>query len=392
MDVTDRHRLEEELRHAQKMEAIGRLAGGVAHDFNNALTAIIGNAELAQLSLGDGAGDAGDFLHAVIDAGEQAADVTRQLLAFARRQMVQPAVLDPADRLAAVQRLLRPMLGEDVRVDLLAEPDGGRIRMDPGQLEQLLINLAVNARDAMPEGGVLGLACSRVTVGPDHAAQAEGVRPGEHVLIAVSDTGGGMDQETRERAFEPIFTTKETGRGTGLGLSTCHGIVLQNHGHILCDSAPGEGTTFRIFLPHVAAPATEAEPAAEPRDRPSRGHETILVVEDEAPVLAMCATALRRLGYQVLEAADGESALAHARSGTKIHLLLTDVVLPDMRGPQVAEQIRELIPDCPVVFASGYTEDAVAQGGSGGEPVHFIPKPYTPSELGRTLRALLDAR
>ncbi|MHC5019152.1 MAG: PAS domain-containing protein [Planctomycetota bacterium] len=394
MDVTEHRRLEDDLRHAQKMEAIGRLAGGVAHDFNNSLTAIIGNAELAQLSLGDAATgtDAGDFLKAVIEAGEQAADVTRQLLAFARRQMVQPAVLDPAERLQAVQRLLRPMLGEDIRLEVQAEADGGRIRVDPGQLEQLLINLAVNARDAMPRGGVLGIACSRVEVGPSHAAHADGVAPGEYVRIAVSDTGSGMDDDTRDRAFEPFFTTKESGRGTGLGLATCHGIVMQNGGHILLDSAPGEGTTFRMFFPHVADAGERAERPAETGDRPSRGHETILVVEDEQPVLTMCAAALRRLGYRVIEAHDGRSAVEAAGAGTPIHLLLTDVVLPDMRGPEVARRVRELIPDCPVLFASGYTQDALGEGGAIDEDVDFIAKPYTPSELSRVVRDVLDAR
>jgi len=388
MDVTAQHRLEEELRQAQKMEAVGQLAGGVAHDFNNSLTAILGNAELARMSM-PGGGDAVDSIDAVIDAAEQAAGVTRQLLAFARRQIVQPAVLEPGERLRAVQRLLRPMLGEEMDVHLHVEPDGARLRMDPGQFEQLLMNLAVNARDAMPRGGTLGIACARVTLGAHNAAGAEGVAPGEWVRLKVSDTGMGMDAATQERIFEPFYTTKETGRGTGLGLATCHGIMLQNGGHILVDSTPGTGTTFRLYFPHVDAGADESagEPVNERNG--SHGTEHILLVEDEARVLDMCATALRRLGYTVTGAQDGAAAVAAAAQG-RFDLLFTDVVLPDMRGPEVARRVREHQPGIQVLFASGYTEDEIVRDGEIEADVNFLPKPYTPSVMARAVRELLD--
>ncbi len=391
-DITDQRRLEDELRHAQKMEAVGQLAGGVAHDFNNSLTAILGNAELARMALDDGA-DATQPLGAVIHAAEQAADVTRQLLAFARRQMVQPAVLDPAKRLMAIGRLLRPMLGEQITVDLQAEADGARIRMDPGQLEQLLMNFAVNARDAMPDGGVLGIACSRVTLAAGESVRVDGVPAGEYVLLAVSDTGIGMDARTRERIFEPFYTTKESGRGTGLGLATCHGIVAQNRGHILVLSEPGAGTTFRIFLPHVAdaADADTTHPG-DTAPEAAAGTEHILLVEDEASVRAMGAAALRRLGYTVFEAADGHHAIAAARDGGPFELLLTDVVLPDMRGPAVAEGVHRHQPGCPVLYVSGYTEDAIGQDGEIAADVNFLAKPFTPAALARKVRELLDQR
>jgi two-component system cell cycle sensor histidine kinase/response regulator CckA len=391
-DVTEQRRLENELRHAQKMEAVGQLAGGVAHDFNNSLTAILGNAELARMALADGA-DATHSLDAVIHAAEQAADVTRQLLAFARRQMVQPAVLDPAERLLVIQRLLSPMLGEQITVDVHAEPDGARIRMDPGQFEQLLMNFAVNARDAMPDGGVLGIACSRVTLGAGHAVRSEGVPPGEYVLLAVSDTGVGMDARTRERIFEPFYTTKESGRGTGLGLATCHGIVAQNRGHILVVSELGEGTTFRIFLPHVADAADpDAAHVGVTTLKAATGTEHILLVEDEASVRAMGVAALRRLGYIVFEAANGHDAIAAARDRGPFDLLLSDVVLPDMRGPAVAEGVHQHQPGCPVLYVSGYTEDAIGQDGEIAADVNFLAKPYTPAVLARTVRELLDQR
>lgn len=386
-DVTDRRRLEEELRHAQKMEAIGRLAGGVAHDFNNALTAIVGNAEMARLSLEDGK-DARRFLDAVLDAGRQATDVTRQLLAFARRQVVQPRVLDPAERIVDVRRVLEPVLGEDILIDVRVEADGGRIRMDPGQLEQLLLNFAVNARDAMPEGGVLTLACSRVRVSANHEARRQGVAEGEFVVITVSDTGVGMDEGVRERIFEPFFTTKDTGRGTGLGLATCHGIVLQNRGHILVRSAPGAGAEFRIFLPHHA----DAGRTHRNRDdsEPLRdGHESVLLVEDDPSVLQYNADVLRHLGYSVLAVSDGRSALEAVEGGARPDLLLSDVVLPDLRGTELARRIRGTVPACAVLLVSGYTEESIELSGRADENAAFLHKPYSPSELARVVRSLL---
>ncbi len=390
-DTSERRALEEQLLHAQKMEAVGRLAGGVAHDFNNALTAILGSAELARMELPPSS-PALASIDAVIDAGESAADMTRQLLTFARKQIIKPVVLDPAARLVAIERLLRPVLGEDIRIEVHIESKGALIRIDPGQLEQLLMNLAVNARDAMSLGGKLTLECAAVQLSQDYASNHEGVGPGSYVLIAVSDTGTGMDAETRQRIFEPFFTTKDSGRGTGLGLATCHGIVKQSGGHIWVYSEPGHGSTFKVYLP-VVHEQVESTNTEEVEPESGRGTEHILVVEDDERVRKMCALALSGLGYTVTTAANGEAAIAQAEwVETPIDLLLTDVVLPDMRGPDIAKRIAETQPGCLVLYTSGYTENSVVHDGVLDRGVHFLPKPYTPSKLARTLRALLDGR
>jgi two-component system, cell cycle sensor histidine kinase and response regulator CckA len=390
VDRTEQRELEAQLLHARKMEAIGRLAGGVAHDFNNALTAILGNAELARMDL-EGQASGIESLDAVIEAGQRAAEVTRQLLTFARRQIIKPVVLDPAVRLRGVERLLQPVLGEDIRIEVHVESHGARIRMDPGQLEQLIMNLAVNARDAMPRGGKLTLECQVVDLDLEYAAAHEGVAAGRYLMLAVTDTGVGMDDDTMSRIFEPFFTTKEVGHGTGLGLASCHGIVKQSGGHIWVYSEPSQGTTFKVYLPLVAGEASL--PVANEAARGLTGSEHVLVVEDDQRVRSLCAMALERLGYRVSVAATGQDALVAARSAlVAVDLLLTDVVLPDMRGPEVAERVRGLFPKCIVLFTSGYTENSIVHDGVLDAGVEFLPKPYTPSQLARALRVLLDAR
>jgi nitrogen-specific signal transduction histidine kinase/CheY-like chemotaxis protein len=389
LDRSEQRALEAQLLHAQKLEAVGRLAGGVAHDFNNALTAIIGNAELARLGL-DNPPLTQEALDAVIDAGQGAAEITRQLLSFARRQIVKPVAFDPTERLRGMERLLRPVLGEDVSLEVHVEATGAVIRMDPGQFEQLLMNLAVNARDAMPRGGKLTLECALVQLNAEYTANHESVEPGRYVQLAVTDTGVGMDQETQSRIFEPFFTTKEVGRGTGLGLASCHGIVKQNGGHIWVYSEATKGTTFKIYLPAFEEADSPAPPNTAPRNL--AGSEHLLVVEDDARVRSLCANALTKLGYRVTAVATGSDAVEAARNQAQLDLLITDVVLPDTRGPKVAEAIAERHPSCIVLYTSGYTENSIVHDGVLEAGVEFLPKPYTASQLARTLRTLLDRR
>ena len=370
VDTSERDALQAQLLHSQKLEAVGRLAGGVAHDLNNALTAILGNAQLCSL---EHPGD--EYLGAIDEAAKRATDVTRQLLAFASRQLIQPQVVDPNERIRLSVQFLRPLLGEDVGVTLRLSANPGRIRVDPGQLEQVLVNLAVNARDAMPTGGTLTIKTAAV---------------GPHVLLAVSDTGSGMSAAVRDRIFEPFFTTKE-GKGTGLGLATVHGIVQQNGGRIVVESEEGAGTTFSIYLPAVDAELTQA---ATPLDAASSHRSaTVLVVEDDPHVRAVAVGSLKQAGYVVLEAATAGAAekLAADYAGP-LHALLCDVILPDGRGPIVAKRLLERFPDAVVLYTSGYAEDTIVHGGEVDPEVNFLAKPYTPDALTRALRQHLASR
>ncbi|WP_248359021.1 hybrid sensor histidine kinase/response regulator [Anaeromyxobacter oryzae] len=383
-DVTERRKLEDGLLHAQKMEGLGRLAGGVAHDFNNLLTVIRSFTELAEGHL---AGDA-EALELVIpirEAAERATALTRQLLAFARRQVTRPRVLE-LDRLVGdLGRLLTRLLGEDVQLEVrLGAPDG-RVRMDPGQLEQVLVNLAVNARDAMPGGGFLSVSTALVEVTAEEA-RGRLIAAGPHVAIRVRDSGAGMDGATLARAFEPFFTTKGPDRGTGLGLATCHGIVAQAGGAIWLESEPGRGTTAVILLPgHDGDPADEA--ARSPAQAP-RGDATLLFVEDEDRVRALAQRALGALGYRVLAARDGAEAIAIAVGHPgRIDLLVTDMVLPHMDGREVARRVRAIRPEVRVLLASGYSE--LLPGGPLEDGTLFLQKPYTPAELGARIREAL---
>jgi signal transduction histidine kinase len=368
---------EEQLRQAQKMEAVGRLAGGIAHDFNNLLTVITSYTDLLLEDL-----DPGDPIREDVGqirkAAEGAAALTRQLLAFSRQQALAPRVLSLKTSIASAEPLLERLIGEDVHLTTSVAPDLGAVKADPGQLEQVIINLAVNARDAMPTGG-------RLTI---EAANVEG---GRYVMLALSDTGIGMDEETKSRIFEPFFTTKAAGKGTGLGLATVYGIVKQSGGFIGVQSELGRGTTFQVYLPRVDEPA-ETDTAGAALPEPRGGSETVLVVEDEPPVRIVTRQVLERYGYAVLEAPDGETALhLAAKHHGPIHLLLTDVVMPGLSGRQLAEQLGRLRPAIKVLYASGYAENALAHHGIPESGISYLRKPFAPETLARRVRDVLDS-
>jgi two-component system cell cycle sensor histidine kinase/response regulator CckA len=388
-DVTDRVKLEEQLRQAQKMEAVGRLAGGVAHDFNNLLTAISGYGQLLRSGLEPGDARVAD-VDEILLAGERAAALTRQLLAFSRRQVLQPRALDLNGSIEELRSMLVRLIGEDLHLKIVLDPDLGLVRADPGQLTQVLMNLAVNARDAMPRGGTLTLETRNVTLGEVFAAEHEGVRAGPHVLLRVSDTGAGMDAETQAHLFEPFFTTKEVGKGTGLGLATVYGIVRQSEGAIDVRSELGQGSTFDIFLPQ--APVDERSAAGQaPVTALPKGHETVLVVEDEASVRKLAISVLKRQGYAVL-AADGPrqaEAIAAEHPGS-IDLLLTDVVMPGGNGVDLAARLSGVRPAMKVLLMSGYAQESVADR-SGLDPgISFIEKPFSPDLLLTRVRMAID--
>ena len=389
-DVTERVQLEQQLRQAQKMEAVGRLAGGIAHDFNNILTAITGYADLLLEDLGatDPRRQDADEIH---KAADRAAGLTRQLLAFSRQQVLQPTVLEVNKLVSDLEKMLRRLLGEDVELSTRLAPTTGRVKADPGQLEQVVMNLAVNARDAMPNGGKLTLETANVDLDEAYAADHYPARAGPFVMLAVSDTGIGMSEETQVHMFEPFFTTKEKGKGTGLGLATVYGIIKQSGGFIWVYSEVGHGTTFKLYLPRVEELAERAAAPAHARTRPARGTETILVVEDEAPVRNVARQVLERHGYTVLEAPSAEAALdiATRYSGT-IHLLLTDVVMPGLNGRELASRLVDLRPDARVIFMSGYTDDAVTRHGVLEPGSAYVQKPFTPDAIARRVREVLD--
>jgi CheY-like chemotaxis protein len=371
------------------MEGIGRLAGGIAHDFNNLLTAILGYAELMESQLEDEG--LKSELREIRLAGERAAALTRQLLAFSRRQVLQPRTLDLNTVVSDVEKMLARLIGEDVTLATRLEPDLGCVKADPGQLEQVMMNLAVNARDAMPEGGTLTFETANAVLDADFVAVHPGALPGAYVVLMVADTGTGMTDEVRSHAFEPFFTTKEKGKGTGLGLATAYGIVKQSGGYITVDSGVGRGTTFRIYLPRVEGTAVVSERTAS-SSRLAIGTETILLVEDEAGVRRLSLTVLESQGYVVLEAASGDMALQVARSRTgPIHLVVTDVVMPGMSGRELWDRLRVLRPDSRVLFMSGYTDDAIARHGVLEPGIAFLQKPFTPFSLAQKVREVLDA-
>ena len=387
-DITERRLLEDQLRQSQKMEAIGRLAGGIAHDLNNALTAIAGYAELALGEIGSDHAARAD-VEEIRRAAERAGSVTRQLLAFSRKQLLEPRVFDLNETIAAIARLLSRLLGADVEVQTRLSDSALPVLGDPGQVEQAVINLAVNARDAMPGGGRLVLATARETIDAGFARSHLPIAPGDYVVLRVTDSGHGMPRETQAHIFEPFFTTKAVGKGTGLGLSMVYGTLKQIGGFIFVDSEVGRGTTFGLYFPPavIAPPAPEA---SKPRDRERQGHETLLIVEDEPSVRNMVASALRHDGYRLLIASSAEEALttADAHDGP-IDLLLTDAMMPGKSGVELANLMAVRRPATPVIVMSGYTDETLDVPGM-TEPIALLQKPFTPRELRRRIREVLD--
>jgi signal transduction histidine kinase len=382
-------RAEAQLRHSQKMEAIGRMSGAIAHDFNNLLSVILSYSTLLVRDLRP-IDPMREDLESIRKAGERAAELTRQLLAFSRQQVLAPRVLDLNETVHETERMLRRLLGADIDLVTRCQRDLSKVRVDPGQMDQVVMNLALNARDAMPDGGKLTIETSDVVLDESYAAQHHGVTPGPHVLLAVSDTGIGMDAETQGRIFEPFFTTKPAGKGTGLGLSTVFGIVQQSGGSIWVYSELGTGTTIKIYLPRAEGSVDEPEEFAPPPTL--HGKETILLVEDQDEVRRVATTILRNYGYRVLSASNaGEALLACEKHLRAIDLLLTDVVMPQMSGPELSQRILAQRPDLKVLFMSGYADGAVVGHGILDSGTDYVQKPLLPEVLARRVRQVLDA-
>ena len=388
-DITERKRVEQQLLQAQKMETVGRLAGGIAHDFNNLLTAITGHASFAYDELPPGVQARDDIGH-VLKAAERAAALTQQLLAFSRRQVIQAQVLNLNELILDVDKMLRRLVGEDIEFVTLPASELGLVKADPSQIQQVIANLVVNARDAMPNGGKLTIGTANVTLDEADTGHHVSVVPGDYVMLAVSDTGMGMSEEVKAHLFEPFYTTKEVGKGTGLGLATIYGIVMQHRGNIRVYSEPGQGTTFKVYLPRANGTAGQSLTRAEAGSLP-RGTETILVAEDEPSVRSVAVRILRGLGYTVLETGNGDQALRVAQKHQgQIQLLLTDVVMPRMDGQELATRLRVVHPSIKVVFVSGYTEDGTIRRGVLEEGVAFLQKPFTALSLAQKVREVLD--
>jgi signal transduction histidine kinase len=389
MDITDRKRLEEQYLQAQKLESVGQLAGGIAHDFNNLLTILLGNGDLTRQMLGP-AHPASAYLREMLDAAERASGLTRQLLAFSRRQVLDPRVVDLNGLLKESEDFLHRLLGEDIDLVVQTGPAACSVRVDSGSMSQVVLNLAVNARDAMPKGGRLVIATDVLDLDASYAAAHLDVKPGTYVRLTVSDTGTGMTPDVRARVFEPFFTTKEEGKGTGLGLSVVHGIIRGSGGRVEVYSEAGIGTTFKVYLPavgaeHAGPPAVAAPPAG-------RGAETVLLVEDDVGVRRLAERILTHNGYRVLSAPNGEEAvrMADVRKG-ELDLLLTDLVMPGMNGRELASVLRSRLPGLRVLFTSGYTSDAILRAGVLESEEAFLTKPYTPALFLAKVREVLDA-
>lgn len=387
----ERKNLEVQLQQAQKMESVGRLAGGVAHDFNNLLMGIMGYTELCLSVLGSD-NPACPYLNEIMDAAERSAGITRQLLAFARKQAITPVLIDLNEHVNATLKLLRQLIGEEVELDWRPLAQDARVKMDPSQVDQILANLAVNARDAIAGVGKLTVETANVIFDAAYCAEHEGAAPGAYVVLAVSDSGCGMDRETAAHIFEPFFTTKPTGKGTGLGLATIYGIVKQNEGYVNVLSEPGKGTTFRLYFPHHDQGLGEMKGARAPRELPG-GNETIMLVEDEKSVRSTTSLLLQSLGYNVLSAATPDDALRQAAEHRGvIHLLITDVIMPCMNGRDLATKLSEMQPGLACLYVSGYTADVIAHHGILEEGIHFLAKPFARDALAKKVREVLGAR
>ncbi|MCG3206958.1 MAG: Sensor histidine kinase RcsC [Anaerolineae bacterium] len=390
-DITNELQREAQYLQAQKMEAIGRLAGGVAHDFNNLLTVITGYAEISLLNQTEPDDPLQKNLEEIVKASERAANLTRQLLAFSRKQIIQPVALNLNDSISDISKMLQRLIGEDVELVTLPGKDLGTIKADPGQIEQILMNLAINSRDAMPHGGKLTIETANVYLDQTYTSQHIDVKPGQYVLLAVSDTGIGMDAETQARIFEPFFTTKDKEKGTGLGLATVYGIVKQNSGHVWVYSELGRGTTFKVYLPQFKRAAILAGQQYQTQSI-ADGTETILVIEDEAPVRKLVYYTLQEKGYTVLEAENGHEAVQLCRQYQEpIHLILTDVVMPGgLVGSQLIQQLLSLHPEMKVLYMSGYPDRSIIHHGILADGSAFLQKPFTPTNLTRKVRTVLD--
>ncbi|MGH7520296.1 MAG: response regulator [Gemmatimonadales bacterium] len=389
-EITERKHLEEQLMQSQKMEAVGQLAGGVAHDFNNILTAIVGYTDLLASELGGNTRQLED-LEEIRKAARRAAALTRQLLAFSRKQVLEPRILDMNDVILNLDKMLRSLISENIDLRTSLAQDLDAARADPNQLEQVIMNLAINARDAMPEGGTLTIETANATLDPEYATQHVSVIPGDYVMLAVTDTGCGMDEQTKARIFEPFFTTKPAGRGTGLGLSTVYGIVKQSGGNIWLYTEPGRGTTFKIYLPAIQALPEDIGKAA-PVEVARHGSGTVLVVEDDEQLRRLTHRALATQGYTVLEADRGSTALDIARRHKgAIDLLLTDVIMPDTNGRKLAETLRPARPGLRVLYMSGYPDGAIANHGMLEPGVAYLAKPFTTEAVVRKVREVLEA-
>ena len=386
-EIARRESVEKQLLHAQKMEAVGRLAGGVAHDFNNILTVILGWSEMI-LAKPDNVAAVGRSVEEIRNAANRAAALTRQLLAFSRKQILQPRALDLNAAVVEIAGMVSRILGDDVKLVSSLQPDIGMVKADPSQIHQVIMNLVVNARDAMPDGGTLVMETGSMRADEEYCSEHVDVTPGEYVFLAITDSGQGMDEATRARIFEPFFTTKDPGKGTGLGLSTVFGIIKQSGGHIEVYSEVGHGTAFKIFLPRIDA---DAEPETPTERMPDSGTETVLLCENDEQVRALVRSTLTANGYIVLEASSvPEAVLLTARHTGRIHLLLTDVVLQQSNGGELATALRAALPEVRVLFMSGYTESGILTRGGLDPGLRFLQKPFTPQALCRKVREVLD--
>jgi PAS domain S-box-containing protein len=389
-DITELKRAEEHVRQSQKMEAIGQLTGGVAHDFNNILAVILGNGDFLRQSLSEADPRRADA-DAILEAGQRAAGLTRQLLAFSRKQVLEPRILDLNQIVRGLEKMLRRIIGEDIEFSSVLADELQRVRADAGQIEQVIMNLVVNARDAMPVGGKLSIETQNVDLDAGYARSHLGAARGPHVMLAISDTGCGMDADTRRRLFEPFFTTKERGKGTGLGLSTCYGIVKQSEGWIWVYSEPGQGSVFKVYLP-VAAADDDTAAAAAAAPAVAKGHETVMVIEDDAQVRSMVRRILASRRYDILEACGGEEAIAMAKAHAgSIDLILSDVIMPGLNGPETVQQVQQHFAGTRTLFMSGYTDHAVLRDRILSAGVNFIQKPFAPDALANKIREVLDA-